>query len=122
MAKSKLAPIKTVMLNRLELCSALTGARLSSMILQELDIPIERTFYWVDSTLSLQYIQNTSNRYKVYVANRVTEILQISNKEQWNHVPGEQNPADMLTRGIRNPADLTTINKFGTSWFSAAQF
>ena len=122
MAKSKLAPIKTVMIGRLELCSGLIGVRLSKMILHELDIPIERTFYWLDSTLALQYIQNTNNRYKIFVANRVTEILEHSQKEQWNHVPGVQNPADMLTRGVKDPSDLMRTNKFGTSWFGATEF
>ncbi len=122
MSKSKLAPIKTVTLPRLELCSALVGARLSKMILYELDVPIERTFYWADSTLALQYIYSTSNRYKVYVANRVTEIHELSSKEQWNHVPGEINPADMLTRGVKDPSDLMRPNKFGTSFFDATEF
>ena len=81
MSKSKLAPIKTVTLPRLELCSALVGARLSKMILHELDIPIERTFYWADSMLALQYIYSTNNRYKIYVANKVAEIHQLSTND-----------------------------------------
>ena len=122
MSKSKLAPIKTVTLARLELGSGLVGARLSTMILHELDIPIDRTFFWVDSMLALQYIQNTSQRFKVYVANRVTEILRLTSKEQWNHVPGKINPADMLTRGIKDPSDLMTTNSHGTSWFTSTEF
>ena len=122
MSKSKLAPIKTVTLPRLELCSALVGARMSKLILHELDIPIERTFYWADSMLALQYIHSTSNRYKIYVANRVTEIHELSSKEQWSHVPGEVNPADVLTRGVRCPSELMTTNNVGTSWFDGPEF
>ena len=122
MSKSKLAPVKTVTLPRLELCSALVGARLSKMILHELDVPIERTFYWADSMLALQYIYSTSNRYKVYVANRVTEIHELSSKEQWNHVPGTENPADLLTRGVKDPSELMSTNSVGTSWFEGPEF
>ena len=78
MSKSKVAPIKTMTLPRLELSSAVTAARLSQMILHELDVPVERTFFWSDSVLALQYISSTSNRFKVFVANKVSEILDIS--------------------------------------------
>ena len=42
MAKSRLAPIKTVTLPRLELDSARCGARLARLVVHELDLPIER--------------------------------------------------------------------------------
>ena len=97
MAKSKLAPIKTLTLPRLELSAALTAARLSKLVLHELDLPIERTFFWSDSVLTLQYISNTSNRYKVFVANKVSEIHELTESEQWSHIAGDKNPADLLT-------------------------
>ena len=122
MAKSKLAPIKTLTLPRLELSAALTGARLSKLILHELDLPIEETFFWSDSVLTLQYISNTSNRYKVFVANKVSEIHELSGREQWGHVAGDENPADLLTRGVQNPANLMTCDAKGTSWLSGPAF
>ena len=45
MSKCRLAPIKTVTLPRLELNAARTGARLAQLILQEIDLPIERVQY-----------------------------------------------------------------------------
>ena len=122
MAKSKLAPIKTLTLPRLELSAALTGARLSKLILHELDLPIEETFFWSDSVLTLQYISNTSNRYKVFVANKVSEIHELSGREQWGHVAGDENPADLLTRGVHDPANLMTCDAKGTSWLSGPAF
>ena len=56
--------------------------------------------FWCDSTIGLAYLKNTSTRYHVYVANRVSGILEHSTPEQWNHIPGKMNPDNLLTRGI----------------------
>ena len=117
MAKSRLAPIKVVDLPRLETNAARTGARLAKLIVQEMDLPIERIKYWSDSTLTLQYIKNTKHRLKVFVANRVSEILETSDADQWSHVPGNINPADLLTRGVSDPVKLMT-----NRWFIAPEF
>ena len=117
MAKSRLAPIKTVTLPRLELEGARCGARLARLILQELDLPIERVQYWSDSTLTLQYIKNRRHRMKSRVANRVTEICETSSPEEWTHIPGTINPADLLTRGVSDPEKLMT-----NRWFIGPQY
>ena len=77
-SKSKLAPLKTVTLPRLELSAAVTAARLYRSVIYEIDLPVERACFWTDSTLTYQYIANTKHRFKVYPANRVTEILKTS--------------------------------------------
>lgn len=106
MAKSKLAPLKKITLLRLELSAAVTGVRLYRNTIHEIDLPVESTFFWTDSTLTYQYITNTKHRFKTYPANRVTEILEDSTADQWRVVPGDINPADILTRGVHDPADL----------------
>ena len=106
MAKTKLAPIKTVTLSRLELNAARIGARLSRLVVHELEFPIERIQYWTDSMLTLQYVNNKTKRTKVFVSNRVSEIHDLSNPDQWAHVPGKQNPADVLSRGVDDPEEL----------------
>ena len=117
MAKNRLAPIKAITLPRLELNAARTGARLSKLILREIDLPIQRVQFWSDSTLTLQYINNKKQRLKPFFANRQTHILEASEAEQWAHVPGDENPADLLTRGVMNPDELNSSN-----WFSGAEF
>ena len=82
-AKSKVAALITVTLPRLELSAAVTAVRLYRNIVHEIDLPVERTFFWTDSTLTYQYISNTKHRFKVYPANRVTEILETSTITQW---------------------------------------
>ena len=122
MAKSKLAPIKVITLPRLELNSAVTAVRLFRNVIQEIALPIERICFWTDSVLTLQYITNKVHRPKVYVANRQNEVLESSTEEQWRHIPGKLNPADILTRGVYDPSTLLQPTKAGTSWFTSAAF
>ncbi|GFX70327.1 uncharacterized protein TNCV_2955471 [Trichonephila clavipes] len=37
---------------------------------------------------------------KTFVANRVSKIHQLSSCDQWHHIASEQNPADVLSRGL----------------------
>ena len=121
-AKSKLAPIKVITLPRLELNSAVTAVRLYRTVIMETDLPVERICFWTDSVLALQYITNCVHRPKAYVANRQNEILESSASSQWRHIPGKANPADLLTRGVPNPADLLKPTKDGTLWFRGPSF
>ena len=106
----------------MELNAAVTAVRLYRLLIHEIDLPIEKTFFWTDSTLTLQYVSNRTQRFKVFVNNRVAEILSASEVEQWCYVPGVQNPADLVTRGISNPSKLMQTNKFGTNWFTGPAF
>ena len=112
MAKTRLAPIETKTLPRLELDAAQIGAHISRFVVHETDYPVERIQYWTDSMLTLQYINNQTKRFKVYVANRVSDIHDLSSPDQWAHVPGKQNPADVLSRGVDDPMELMNSGHF----------
>ena len=58
MAKSKLAPIKTLTMPRLELNAAIIGVKLFNLIIHEIDLSIEKVKFWSDSMLTLQYIHD----------------------------------------------------------------
>ena len=68
-SKSRFTPIKTISLPRLELNAAVLGGRLYTMIIKEINLPIQNVLLWTDSTLVLQYLKNQRHRFKVYVAN-----------------------------------------------------
>ena len=54
---------------------------------------------WTDSTIVLQWI-NSTNKHPILIANRVSEILENTSVDQWNHVATCDNPADAGTRGM----------------------
>ena len=57
------------------------------------------TRYWLDSITALYWIQN-NGEWKQFVRHRVNQILALTNKGDWNHCPGLENPADLGSRGI----------------------
>jgi len=100
MGKSRLTPIKQVTIPRLELAAAVVATRLSSMIIQEIDMTIHNVFFWTDSTCVLGYILNQDKRFKTFVANRLSTIHEVSRPEQWRYVNTTLNPADDASRGL----------------------
>lgn len=99
-SKSRVAPLRSTTIPRLELCAALLLAQLMQKVKDSLTIRFHSISLWSDSTIVLNWINSAPNRYKTFVANRIAAIQEISTEAHWYHVPSEQNPADLVSRGL----------------------
>ena len=98
--KTRLAPLKTITIPRLELSAAVVAVRMDQMLRRELRLQVQGSTFWTDSMLVLQYVGNQSKRFQTFVANRVATIHDGSTANQWRYVNSEQNPADDASRGL----------------------
>lgn len=65
-------------------------------------------------TSVLKYIRNQTSRFKVFVANRVSEIL-VSQLSQWRCVDTARNSVDVASRGLKVDAFLKNVTCVGSS-------
>ena len=99
-SKTKVAPIKRLTIPHLELCGAHLLSQLLHHVQGVLRIPSTNIFAWTDSTIVLNWIVGNPRRFKTYVGNRVSSIVENIPPERWNHINGTDNPADCASRGL----------------------
>ena len=100
MGKSRIAPMTSVTIPRMEPSAAVTTVKLNKVCQVELNLPVEETRFWTDSTCVLKYLGNEDKRYQTFVANRISVIREVSSAEQWHYVNTDDNPADNASRGV----------------------
>ena len=100
-----MALIKSLSIQRLELCGAVTAAKLLSLCRRVLNVPMSDTFAWTDSTVVLNWLRGNPRRSKPFVGNQVAQVMEIVPPDRWQHVPGVTNPADCASIGLY-PSEL----------------
>ncbi|KAL3987991.1 21S rRNA GM methyltransferase [Sarotherodon galilaeus] len=100
LGKARVAPLKPITVPRMELSAATMAARMDRVLAFELQLPLQPSVFWSDSTTVLKYISNQTSRFRTFVANRVDAVLKCSSPEQWSFMQSHtwlQGP-DFLTK------------------------
>lgn len=106
-ARSKIAPVKSSTIPRLELCAALLLARWLARLTVTLSLKLRITdvHAWSDSTTVLSWLKHPHESFKVFVSNRIFKIQSLVPTCQWHYIESALNPADCGSRGL-TPSDF----------------
>jgi hypothetical protein len=116
-AKSRVAPIKTLSIPRLELQAAVLATRIAVSVKKELRLPINSTLFLTDSEVVLKWVKSEQQRYSQFVHHRIYEITETSSNEEWRFISGRENPAEYCSHGLR-PTQLDNQHR----WFDGPLF
>ena len=85
---------------RLELLGALIATKAAKFCREAFEnVATIKIRLFSDSQVTLWRLQNPYNNYKVFVANRLKTIQQLSSPSDWYYVSTVENPADLASRG-----------------------
>ncbi|GFQ82658.1 uncharacterized protein TNCT_586081 [Trichonephila clavata] len=88
-SKARVAPLQKWSLPRLELLATLIGARLLKTLRKVFKIT-NNYILFSDSTVALSWIRVYAKLWKPFVSNRVHEIQDLTNLQNWRFVKREQ--------------------------------
>ena len=122
-SKTRVSPLKSQTIPRLELLSALLLARLMKSVTGSLEpeLTLTQPKCYTDSEVALYWIKGLNRVWKQFVQHRVAEIRTLLPSECWQHCPGAENPADLPSRGLA-PSDLAASDLWinGPAWLGTA--
>ena len=99
-SRNRVAPLKLNTIPRLELC---VMELIHQMVPKLSALPALKKatyFYWTDSEIVLKWLRKRLDTLKIFVAHRISLIMEVAAVSDIRHVNHHRNSADLLTRGI----------------------
>jgi len=118
-SKTRVSPLKTQTIPRLELLSALLLARLMKTVTESLStrLTLQLPRCFTDSQISLCWIKGTEKDWKPFIQNHVNKIRRLVPMECCDHCSGKSNPADIPSRGLSSTElSVSELWKHGPNW------
>ncbi|XP_067942120.1 uncharacterized protein [Watersipora subatra] len=115
MGKSRVAPKRAVTIPCLELQAATLAVKVADLIKTELDYRNLTHYFWTYFKTVLDYINNDSKGFHVFVCNRVEKIRDSTDITDWRYVCTEETPADLASRREK-------IQNITSSWLNGPSF
>ena len=81
MSKTKVAPIKQLIIPRLELCGEHILAQMLHHCKDVFCLHLQQIYAWTDSTIVLNWLAGNPRCFKTYVGNRVSQIMELISPE-----------------------------------------
>ncbi|XP_067616463.1 uncharacterized protein [Eurosta solidaginis] len=118
-SKSRVAPMKTVSVPRLELAAAELLSRLLVYVRRAMEYANVSYTLWTDSQVVLHWIGKIPRSLKTFVAKRVASIQTNSDVKRWRYINNKDNTADLLSRGMK-PSEIiqSSLWVHGPTWLS----
>ena len=98
--KSRVSPLKPVTVPRLELTAATVAVKVGKLLESKMQYENLTSTYWIDSRAVLGFINNSSRRFHMFVANKVQLIHENSAVQSWKYLPTDINSADDASGGL----------------------
>ena len=117
LVKSRVVSKKFISIPRLELTAALLSVKMACLLKRELDINCVDEVFWTDSKVVFGYITNIVKWFKTFAANRIQQIKEKTDVQQWRYVPAKENPADDASRGLTVAREISS-----SRWFQGPRF
>ncbi|XP_038106284.1 uncharacterized protein LOC119766023 [Culex quinquefasciatus] len=115
-SKSKLLPKKVknvpkeISTPKGELEGALLLAELVDKLVNVVDVCFDSVNFWCDSQVVLSWIAKKPEDLELFMANRVRKIQQLTSKYRWGYIPTDDNPADLISRGVMPQNLIQRVN------------